>query len=99
MPRADRSSLTTTLGSPGISCEEYAQAHYLSLARSSEAKTGHPDYPEYQEATRLWIKSQIVQRRPWREILESLDRMVREEKWWIQQHGSMFNPPIKVPTR
>lgn len=68
---------------------EYAQAYYLFLASKTHfRKPGHPHFPEYREATRLWVKSQILQKRPRREVLEALGRLVAEEARWVAENQS-----------
>jgi hypothetical protein len=71
--------------------------HYLSEARRYVPSTGPPEWPEYREATRLWVRSLLLQRRPLDEIILELDRMAAEERWWILQYGANYNPPLKVP--
>jgi hypothetical protein len=71
--------------------------YHLSEARHHVLSTGPPDWPEYREATRLWVRSRLLQRRPVEEIRLKLDRMAQEERWWILQHGENYNPPLKLP--
>ncbi len=71
--------------------------HYLTEARRCVTNTGPPDWPEYREATRLWVRSLLIQRRPVDEIRLELDRMASEERWWILQYGANYNPPLKLP--
>jgi hypothetical protein len=82
---------------PWISLYDYSISTYLSQARETVKKTGAPDWPEYREATRLWVRSALLQRRPHGEIQSELDRMATEERWWIIQHGANYNPPIQLP--
>ncbi len=58
---------------------------------------GPPDWWYYREATRIWIKSQLIQRRPLEEIIRALDYFATEERGWIQQHGDEYKPPITLP--
>lgn len=55
------------------------------------------EWPQYRIATRLWIKSQLLQRRPLAEIVEDLDRMVQAERDWIQTYGGSYKPAIALP--
>jgi hypothetical protein len=82
---------------PWLDLPEYAMGHYLSLARSETSKSGAPDWPEYREATRLWVRGCLLQRRPVEEIRSELDRMAEEERSWILRNGANYNPPLKLP--
>jgi hypothetical protein len=82
---------------PWLCLPDYALCHYLSLARQGGGKTGPPDWAEYREATRLWVRGLILQRRPAQEIILELDRMAAEERSWILQHGANYNPPLTLP--
>jgi hypothetical protein len=82
---------------PWLSLPDYGMGHYLSLARQGGSKTGPPDWPEYREATRLWVRGLLLQRRPAQEIVEELGRMAAEEKSWILRNGGNYNPPLKLP--
>ena len=62
-----------------------------------EAREGQPDWPEYREATRLWVRSQLLQCRPRAEIVEELDRMANEERSWIVENGRHYSPPVTLP--
>lgn len=66
--------------------------HRLPLER-----LGAPNWREYREATLLWLRSQLLQRRPVAEIVEELDRMATEERAWISANGKNYNPPIPMP--
>jgi hypothetical protein len=72
-------------------------SHYLALARSGGAQTGAPDWTEYREATRHWVRGCLLQRRPVEEIRAELDRMAVEERGWILRNGANYNPPLKLP--
>jgi hypothetical protein len=82
---------------PWLTLYNGSVSHFLTEGRSHVTATGAPDWPEYREATRLWVRSQLLQRRPVEEIRGELDRMAAEERWWILQHGANYNPPLKVP--
>lgn len=82
---------------PWLTLYDGSVTHYLSEARTHVKATGAPDWPEYREATRLWIRSLLLQRRPVEEIRNELDRMATEERWWILQNGANYRPPLKVP--
>jgi hypothetical protein len=82
---------------PWLSLYDCPVTHYLAQAREHIKATGAPDWPEYREATRLWVRSLLLQRRPVEEIQSELDRMATEERWWILQNGANYNPPIKLP--
>jgi hypothetical protein len=82
---------------PWLALYDGSVTHYLSQARTHVKATGAPDWPEYREATRLWVRSLLLQRRPVEEILNELDRMATEERWWILQNGANYNPPLKLP--
>jgi len=82
---------------PWLFLDECEMSHYLSLARERLSKAGPPEWPEYREATRLWVRSRLLQRRPVEEIRAELDRMASEERGWIIQHGANYNPPLKLP--
>lgn len=62
-----------------------------------EVREGQPDWPEYREATRLWVRSQLLQCRPRAEIVAELDRMANEERSWIVENGRHCSPPILLP--
>lgn len=70
---------------------------FVAEARRSMRTTGSPDWPEYREATRLWVRSQLLQRVPLREIRRELDRMVQEEIFWLRANAHRYNPPLKIP--
>jgi hypothetical protein len=82
---------------PWLFLPDTALGYYLSLAQGAMAKTGPPDWPEYREATRLWVRGMLLQRRPREEIRSELDRMAVEERGWIVQNGANYNPPLKLP--
>ena len=82
---------------PWISLYDCSVSTYLSRAREAIKTTGAPDWPEYREATRLWVRSALLQRRPAEEIQSEIDRMATEERWWIIQNGANYNPPIQLP--
>lgn len=73
------------------------EAYYLSMARERVLRCGPPQWPEYQEATRLWVRSRLVQRRPLTEVLDALDALAGSERGWILRHGGDFHPRIRLP--
>ena len=72
---------------------------YLSVAKTKGLKGAGqaPDWPEYREASRLWIRSQILQNRPMQEIIDRLDIWTNMEINWIRMHGSEYKPAITLP--
>jgi len=82
---------------PWLSLYDCPVTPYLAQARTQVKTSGAPDWPDYREATRLWVRSMLLQRRPVEEIRNQLDRMASEERWWILQNGANYNPPIKLP--
>lgn len=76
--------------------EEWGQ--YMDTARHlCGSITGAPNWPEYRLATRLWLISQLVQRRPMPEILNRLDEMANVEINWIRENGHTYTPQITLP--
>jgi hypothetical protein len=73
-----------------------SQEHYLAPARLAFPAGGPPHYPAYREATRLWVRAQLVQRRPLTEIVRDLDRMVEDELYW---HAQCRQPNLEPPAR
>lgn len=82
---------------PWIYLYDGTSDHYLTQARAAGVKNGPPDWSTYREATRLWIRSQLIQRRPIEEITSDLDWMAGEERAWILQNGHKYLPPITLP--
>jgi hypothetical protein len=80
---------------PWLSLPRYGGSGYLAQARRKlPAKgCGAPDWPEYRAATRLWVLSQLRQRRPRDEIVAELDRMADEERRWILEHNKVRRKP------
>lgn len=74
-----------------------AYNHWMAEAHKSELKDTERAWPIYQEATRLWVRSQIYQKRPRREILDVLDDLVTAERVWIRDVGASYSPPIDLP--
>jgi hypothetical protein len=74
---------------PWLSLPQYGGSGYLAQARKKLPAKGRgaPDWPEYRAATRLWVLSQLRQRRPRDEIVAELDRMADEEWRWILEHN------------
>lgn len=82
---------------PWLALYDGTASGYLADARKRFKVTGQPDWPEYREATRLWVRAQLTQRRPVDEIRGELDRMAAEERWWIVKNGKDYKPPIELP--
>lgn len=63
---------------------------WVMKARSRGCKRfgeqGGEDYPDYREATRLWVASQLLQRRPLSEINHALDLLQGMEIVWKASH-------------
>lgn len=74
---------------------EGAFTHYLLAAKTPT--TGQPDWPEYREATRLYVRGLILQKRPRREILDTLDQLAEVEVAWIRANGKAYTPPLELP--
>lgn len=84
-------------------------SHFLGQARaaywSKQPKAvddrnlgiGPPHWPEYRLATRLWVKSQLLQRRPVAEIRETLDALANQEISWIRLNRMNYKPPLELP--
>ncbi len=99
--QADRIRPTSWPRTPWLLLPDHgAYGGYLQLARRKGAGTGYgaPDWPEYRLATRLWVRSQLWQRRPTAEIVEELDRMAEHESRWLAQHGSRYKAVAASPT-
>lgn len=55
---------------------------YLRLARLRIIATGNPEWPDYREATRLWVRDQVIAGQRSGAVRQLLDRMAEKEKLW-----------------
>lgn len=83
---------------PWLNLYDSPITHYLASARGLlTVPAGAPDWAEYREGTRLWVASQLLQRRPLAEIIATLDRLAAAERAWIEANGRNYRPPITLP--
>jgi len=68
--------------------------HFFGAATPGDAA---PDWPRWREATRLWVRSQLLQRRPRAEIVRTLDELAGAERDWIIRWGANYSPAITLP--
>lgn len=58
---------------------------YLRLARLRIIATGNPEWPDYREATRLWVRDQVIGGHRSASLRQLLDRMADKEQTWLRR--------------
>lgn len=59
---------------------------YLRIARGRIRATGNPEWPDYREATRIWVRDQVIAGNRPHTVRQTLDQMaVREQVWHFRR--------------
>lgn len=79
---------------PWLDCGPHPSKRFVAEAVELGFSNAPPLWEATREATRLWVRSQLLQRVPRWRIVEHLDGMCWQEKWWIQSFGRSHGLPI-----